>query len=236
MISFRKISALNAPSIVVFANGDFPQDTVIKEILNVTVREKDRLLIVCDGAVDKLLTHTGLIPDIVIGDLDSLSSAEKEILSCKLIQISEQETNDLTKAVTYVQNYYNPESILILGASGGREDHLIANVSLLNRYAHKTPLIIMMTDEGVFLSFQNNVVEFSCEPRLQISLFDFLGNARITTHGLRWELNDAIFEELWCGTLNEAVGNMVSVSVTGGSISIFISNEVKESNTSVPKH
>ncbi len=58
------------------------------------------MIICCDGAAEKLVAN-GLKPDIIIGDLNSVSPGLKERYSYILVQDSYQETNDLTKAVNW---------------------------------------------------------------------------------------------------------------------------------------
>ena len=47
--------------------------------------------------------------------------------------MKDQETNDLTKAVNYVKTLGFRE-VLILGATGRREDHTLGNISLLAQF------------------------------------------------------------------------------------------------------
>ena len=42
-------------------------------------------------------------------------------------------------------------AITLLGASGGREDHFLANLALLSSYAPLVDELIMLTDEGYFI-------------------------------------------------------------------------------------
>ena len=79
--------------------------------------------------VRKALFMADLEPEAIVGDLDSLSPEIAERFADRLYQDSEQDTNDLTKAVRWcIDKGY--EEIVILGATGKREDHTIANISL----------------------------------------------------------------------------------------------------------
>ena len=103
--------------VVILANGAFPQ----KENALSYLRKADRL-VCCDGATNKAIAH-GLTPDFIVGDLDSLSPELKERFSDRIVHIAEQESNDLSKSFAFCLSK-GWKNIVILGASGEREDHL----------------------------------------------------------------------------------------------------------------
>ena len=118
-------------NIVILANGNYPSHEVPLGYLG-----RADLIVCCDGAVEKLVTN-GLEPGIIIGDLDSVTPALKRKYAGIIVQDLDQDTNDLTKAVNWCvdRNYYN---LVILGATGNREDHTIGNISLLAEYVKQT--------------------------------------------------------------------------------------------------
>ena len=108
--------------IVIIANGRFPSASHCLDIL-----ENATKLICCDEAADNLLTY-GKEPDVIIGDMDSISDESRKRFSKISIQIDEQESNDLTKAVNYcIVKVF--QSITKLGATGMREDHALGTDS-----------------------------------------------------------------------------------------------------------
>ena len=106
---------------VLLANGQYPEHKYPLQIL------KEAKHIVClDGAVNKL-TENHLNPDIIIGDMDSINSKFREKYSDIIIEKKSQDENDLRKALKWLdQNRYS--HITILGATGLRDDHSIANI------------------------------------------------------------------------------------------------------------
>ena len=106
---------------VILADGTFPQHSVPLDYL----RKADRI-VCCDGSAENAVT-AGLTPFAIVGDMDSLSREMKMRFSDRIFQDSEQETNDLTKAVKWCHGEgYN--HIVITGATGKREDHTIGNI------------------------------------------------------------------------------------------------------------
>ena len=119
-------------STVILADGDFPSTPVTMRILKQAER-----IVCCDGSAASL-AEFGLEPTVVIGDLDSLPPEFKKRFSDRLIHVREQETNDLTKAFTYCREQ-GWKNIVILGATGKREDHTLGNLSLLADYSEFVP-------------------------------------------------------------------------------------------------
>ena len=58
--------------LVIVANGEFPSHSTPLEKLN-----NCQSIIACDGAAD-ILIKKGYTPDVIIGDLDSISSLNKK--------------------------------------------------------------------------------------------------------------------------------------------------------------
>lgn len=190
---------------VVVANGLFPLREEVLTYLRVTPQ-----LIACDGAA-KTLLDKGFAPTAIVGDLDSLPEEIRYNSACEVRHSAEQMTNDLTKAVHFAHEK-GYERLLILGATGLREDHTLGNISLLTEYIDLFDSVEMMSDFGVFIPM-NRSRSFRSEPGQQISIFCITPQTRLTTTGLRWEVTNRRFECWWQGTLNEAIGHEFTISV-----------------------
>jgi len=197
---------------VILANGTFPVHPAPLAILHAAAP-----LVCCDGAADRL-AEAGLTPDVVIGDLDSISPARREQFAAVLIEDRDQETNDLTKAVNWCRRQELP-SVTILGATGEREDHTLANIALLARY-NRDIRAEMVTDFGTF-SVARAACRLSSVPGQQISIFSLSPEAAITATGLKYPLADMRLKELWQGSLNEATGDAFTLTFTNGTLVIY---------------
>ena len=97
------------PEAVVLANGEYPTAPLPLKIL-----KEAKFVICCDGAANEYIAQ-GHIPDIIIGDGDSLSSANKERFFSIIHHISDQETNDQTKAVYFLKEKGFHKIAILLG-------------------------------------------------------------------------------------------------------------------------
>lgn len=200
MIDYKPEDYIN--KVVIVANGKFPKKFSVLNILRTA-----KQIICCDGGANKLLLN-GFTPSVIIGDIDSISKENKQKFKEKIIKINDQETNDLTKAVNWcVEN--NIDSVVIIGATGNREDHTIGNVFLLPSYLQKIK-VSMFTDYGVYFPI-NQPTQFRSYKGQQISIFPAEYNSKVTTHNLKYPLNKANLTELWQGTLNESLGTSFEI-------------------------
>ena len=184
--------------IVVLANGEFPVSDPGTRIL-----DHAKMIICCDEAADRLL-ESGREPDLIIGDMDSVSRETREKFSDRVIVIDEQETNDLTKAVDYcIDKAFS--SITILGATGLREDHTLGNISLLLEY-NKQIKARMVTDHGEFSTLQSGE-KVCAHPGEQISFFSVDNKVRVTSEGLKYSLDEMQLHNWWRASLNEVTGD-----------------------------
>ncbi len=222
MKQYHKLNFDNAPRTIVLANGAFPTSSLALGLIDTWARgEANFQLICCDGAVNKLQSYTKVLPDVVVGDLDSISPKLKEELGERLRQYPEQDTNDLTKTINYVRKDLG---VILLGASGERDDHFLANIALLPSYASLLDELIMLTDEGAFYLVQGESA-FEVEIGQQISVFNF-SQTPLTLRGVHWALDKAILPELWCGTLNRADEEQISIECANPCL-LYLANECK---------
>lgn len=189
---------------VILANGEYPTSP-----LPLLILKEAPYVVCCDGGADAYIAH-GHIPDIIIGDGDSLSEENRQRYASLIHHNPDQETNDQTKAVQFLMAQ-GKRRIAILGATGKREDHTIGNISLLMEYARTGAEICMYTDFGTFIPCKGSC-SFPSRPGQQVSIFNFTAR-EIKGEGLRYPLYD--FTSWWQGTLNECTSTSFSVHAEG---------------------
>jgi thiamine pyrophosphokinase len=198
---------------VILADGSFPVHSIPLGYLR-----NARHIICCDGSVRNLIM-TGLEPEAIVGDLDSLDQEMSYRFADRLFKDPDQETNDLTKAVKWCTGR-GFQKIVILGATGKREDHTIGNISLLTEYSREIEAI-MVTDTGILtpLNKSGSVRSF---PGQQVSLFSIDPETEISSSGLKYPLKNLKSYNWWRATLNEATGESVSFRFSGGPLIVYL--------------
>ncbi|GHT66110.1 thiamine pyrophosphokinase [Bacteroidia bacterium] len=197
---------------VVLADGDFPTGSDALQALR-----EAKNIVCCDGAVTELL-HANLLPTAIVGDMDSLPNELQQRFANITHRITEQENNDLTKAVHFCVAQ-GMKQITVLGATGKREDHTVGNISLLAKYAYLAD-IQMITNYGVFVAISKSA-ELESFAGQQVSIFALQPDAKITSQGLKYPLQQRPFTSWWQGTLNEAEGSSFSLQFERGDLLVY---------------
>ena len=214
---------------VIICNGEFP----VKEYPRYIIRNAD-VTVCCDGAFDKYMKAGESIfgkeklPDVVIGDLDSISSVKREKYSRIIVHDADQETNDQTKAFRYVMdNFPEVTEIHIIGATGLRTDHTIGNVSLLMEYARDYSLdsrgisVDIISDRETIIPV-TNTIELQCGEGRSISVFSPDSTLKIHSEGLVWPLDNVVFDNWWKATLNRAANDTIRLVFSHRSIALVM--------------
>lgn len=205
------------PQAVILADGEFPRNSLAVDLL-----KRVAVVVCCDGAAASLIRH-GREPQAIVGDGDSLSKAIRQKYAGIIHQEKEQETNDLSKAFRFClkQGWQN---LLIVGATGKREDHTLGNISLLMDYMPQAR-VQMLTDYGLFTPVQGDA-EFEAFPGEQVSIFN-MGCHFLKGEQLVFPLSP--FTNWWQGTLNEATAETFRLYTDG---KLLVYRELQKHNKS----
>ena len=214
-------------NVVIICDGVFPKS----EYPRYLIRTAD-FIICCDGALVKFLRNSKAIfgeqrlPDLVTGDMDTLSESMQRKYADIIVKEDEQEHNDQTKAVRWaLNNLEGIESIYIIGATGGRADHTIGNAALLMEYTRMFDLnginIESVTDNGTIFPV-NDTIEFDCGTGREVSIFTPDNTLRIKSEGLMYPTDDVVFDNWWKATLNKSVADTVKLTFNHPSMALII--------------
>ena len=198
---------------VIVADGTFPEH----EIPLTYIRNAGRI-VCCDGSTENLL-KAGFLPEAIVGDMDSLSEDLAEKYKSRIFRDESQDTNDLTKAVSWcIDRGY--KDLVIVGGTGKREDHTLGNISLLVEYA-KNVKVILITDTGILLPLLESS-DISSFPGQQISIFAIEPGMEISSRGLRYPLNSKKIGNWWVATLNEALEDSFNLEFKQGRVIVYL--------------
>ena len=162
---------------VILANGTFPNHD---KCLNIIKNAK--ILICTDGSVNQL-NSLPKKPTYIIGDLDSIDKSKT--FDCKIIHDKSQNNTDLEKAIEWIYSE-GYRDVIILGATGSREDMSLINLFLIFKYYKKINITIVtdyftiycIEGEEEIDSFENQLVSFIPE-----------NHSVVSSEGLEFELD-----------------------------------------------
>ncbi len=185
----------------------------------------DAALKICADGAFNLLSKYQLIPDVVLGDLDSYDKANQlETGSTILIHMPNQDTTDGEKAIKYCQKK-NYQNIVILGALGKRSDHWLYNLGLL-KSALDQNLRVQLYGEQEKLFLCNAEIEIQAEKGSTISIMPIYGDAFIeSTSGLSYPVrNQKLMLGHYSSISNQFKEGIVTINVTQGEVLIVINS------------
>lgn len=119
-------------------------------LLNSLIEEND--YIVCaDGGLDHIL-KIGQIPNLLLGDLDSISDFGIQFIKNNNIPVekfpSVKNNTDTELAIMYLRNM-GVDDITLIGGTGSRLDHSLANIFLLKKFNEKGRKLRILDDNNI---------------------------------------------------------------------------------------
>lgn len=201
---------------VIFANGDLPSDFLAFFRLL-----PGDFIIAVDGGLRHVLA-CGRIPDLLLGDLDSVEPPQVAQLESLGIEIrrfpTDKDETDLELALLAAVSL-NVDSIVLTGVLGGRLDHTLANLNLLMlSELRNREVVIESGAEKVFLIQQERVITGT--PGDTVSLIPLGADAGgVTTSGLRYPLRGEILKlERGRGVSNIMLDGQALVTLDSGTL------------------
>ncbi len=155
------------------------------------LKQADFIICVDGGA--KHLCKIKRVPDIIIGDLDSMDKKDRFFFECKNVKFIkypvEKDATDTELATDFAISM-NPDEITYLACTGNRIDHVLSNISMLKRNLDNN-ILSRLIDENNEIFLINNSIEISGEKGDIISLVPFSQSvAGISSKGLKYPLKN----------------------------------------------
>jgi thiamine pyrophosphokinase len=200
--------------------GQPPSD----ELITWRMEEADYSIAVDGGYL--CFRQAGLVPDTLIGDLDSLSEEEhpgSEFPELKVMHLHEQDSTDFEKALNWIQVNTNIKKLIILGGLGKRTDHLTTNL-LVASVANQS-LEITFDDDQEWMRRVTPSCPLSLHGRkgANLSILPLCESSGVTTKGLKWELNsENIGGSKIVGQSNRCKSDLVEIKCETGNFFVFL--------------
>jgi thiamine pyrophosphokinase len=197
---------------VICLNGTLPPAEVFQHVA-------DRPLIAADGAA-AVLHAMGIVPEFIVGDLDSLPPDVLEQLQSlsEIIHDPDQDSNDFEKALRFASSMLW-RRLLVTGLHGGDLEHTLNNWSVLMRHGRDLSLVAL--DRGRYGIPLYHSVTFAAQPGELLSLIP-QPEARLTTQGLVWPLtNETLTLGTREGARNRAAEDRVEIIIHDGALFFF---------------
>ena len=165
-------------------------------------------VVAADGGADHAMRR-GLRPMAVIGDMDSITAPARAAFGDVMHRITEQETTDFEKCLTRI----SAPLVMAVGFLGGRLDHTLSVLGVIARLRARHVVLVARDDVCVLLPEGESLWHLT--PGDRAALLP-LGQATVTSMGLRWDLSDrALAPDGTVSSSNAVAAPLVRLSVSG---------------------
>jgi len=204
---------------LIIANSILPAAAILE-----ACRNRAALILCADGGANRALER-GIVPDFIVGDLDSILPETRAAFQySQYIHRPSQHATDLEKTLQFAIEQ-KIQCVLLVGITGLRFDHQICNLNIAEKFCGR--LEIEIHDDfgmGTFLNAQQHEASLRLEALAgqQISLFAFRRAEGIVTAGLKYPLqNEALEWAVRDGLSNEAAQAEVEIRLEKGVLFVY---------------
>ena len=169
-----------------------------------------------------------IIPDLVLGDFDSLGAAPKHPNVMQL-PVEKDDTDTVFAIKTGLEKGYR--HFYIYGGLGGkRSDHTIANLPSLLYIANRKARGGLFGENCVWTAIKNSSISLKGEGSVAVFCFDGIARG-VTLKGLKYELNNAeISSDFPIGVSNSMAAEEATIEVTDGALLVMYDIGIGEEN------
>ncbi len=178
--------------------------------------ESGDFVICCDGGLDHA-ARLQASPSLIVGDFDSHEKPKDGGVETICLPCEKDDTDMAYALKTALARGF--DELLLLGATGGRLDHTLVNISLL-RYAAARGARAVIADDLCEMEIVGKAPVFVPRGGAYFSLINMGGIARgVTVKGAKYPLSDAeITSEYQYGVSNEVTADKAEISVKEGDL------------------
>lgn len=199
--------------------------------LNYLKENKYDCIIAADAGMD-FLYRNHLVPDVIAGDFDSVKSESLqyfgELNGVQIVQLNPVKDDTDTEFVVREAIRRGATEITVLGATGTRLDHVLANVYLLG-IGLENNVDIQIIDEHNRIRMIDNCLELEKSKQFGsfVSVLPVKGDAKgVTLEGMKYRLDHA---DIFCfsslGVSNEIVDDVAQIQVEQGILLVIESRD-----------
>ena len=185
-------------------------------------------VICADGGLEKV-KNLGLVPDLILGDFDSVDKSVLEYYKSLNIETvafpPEKDYTDMELAINQTVEM-GFRDIILAGATGTRLDHSVANMLMIEKY-HKINVNIQIIDNNNFIQIVKDTMTIPYRKNYYVSLIPLSESIEgLTLEGFKYPLNNVNVERgsTMCVS-NEISEDAGVIRLSKGSALVFISKD-----------
>ncbi len=199
--------------VLLVLNGSFNKNFLAQTAKNYS------FILAADGGANKCL-KAGIKPDMVVGDLDSITSKNKVLLKGHLKQVTRQDNSDFEKALDYLKTL-KPKQVDIVLSWGGRFDFCFSNFLAASMYLKYFDIRFLLPEAIVYLLSHSAKIKAKKGTRISLIALEEIKN--ISTQNLVYTLKNESLKTSQRGLSNIAKGNF-AINFKNGKLLVYAEN------------
>lgn len=184
---------------------------------------KNDYIICADGGM-KYAKKIGIVPQIWIGDFDS-SVEEKTSVEVLKYPPEKDDTDTLLAVKEGIKRGYR--NFLLLASTGGRLDHTIANIMVLNYLLTKDCFGKIQDEKNILFLIHNDQIQLSPRKGWKFSVFPWNGDAKgVSIRNAAYNVeNLTLYTSYPIGISNEFTDDKAIIEVLNGTLLVCLSKD-----------
>lgn len=204
---------------LVISSGEINDYTLLKKLI-----DENDYIVCADGGIDHIM-KIEKIPNIVLGDLDSISDSGIQYIKDKNIKIKKfpaiKDNTDSELAIMYLFDL-GMEELTLIGGSGTRLDHTLANVFLMKKF-NKDNKFLRIVDDNNIINYVLDEIKINRLHNRFVSIIPLSPEGIIVSlNGFKYPLKNQYIE--FSSTLaisNEIIHDNAYVTIHKGEALVF---------------
>ena len=194
-------------SAFLFLNGGLEQPVLVKRLA------RSCGLVVCADGGARHARGLGLVPDVVLGDMDSLPRPlPRSWARTRFVCDFDEDASDFEKALAFLRRS-GCARLYVAGLLGGRLDHALVNLALARGCGTRLPVVVV--DRGLAGLLGPGSHRLGLKRGELLSILAATARARVSLSGVRYPLRRAALAPGGRGLSNVATGKVI-LSVHAG--------------------
>lgn len=209
--------------VIICGAPDADVDFIRKEIRN---NSTDDFVICADGGYT-YAQKVGIKPDLFVGDFDSFSDTLPEDIPNVTLETHKDDTDSMHCATVALERGY--KEVVLLAAIGGRLDHTLANISVLQYLTENGIKAAILSDKEEIFYLPEGRYTFDNVKDKTISVFPFGCPDVMVTYDCKVEYparNLKILSSVAVGISNIFRDDRAEVVINSGNAVLIIENQV----------
>ncbi|MDD4377307.1 MAG: thiamine diphosphokinase [Eubacteriales bacterium] len=182
--------------------------------------------IICADGGYIIAEQLGFKPNLIIGDFDS--SNPPRIADAFVVTLSKEKDITDTEAAVKKACEMGFTDITILGGTGGRLDHTLGNIGLLDKYNSPGRSISLLSYQNYVFLIENTTISIRKNDFKYLSV---ISHSNISTgvfiRGVKYPLSHAdLTNSTTLGISNEITDEKAIIKVTNGKLLVILSKDI----------